>query len=813
MNKYNKALQILLTIVFIPLARTGLTKKFNFEIYNYVDIGLFLLFCVIVLLLLNFWDLKKFRNSIPEFESLKSTLLKRESIIILPPLSFESNLLAEPFVPFNFNEKVTKFQILKIFKKNRFKKVLRLLFKLEDRVIIIVGDAGTGKSTFLRFIVKESAKFSLQKKSVSIPFILNFSEFADTSESFTREKIHETLEIPKNESLTLVKYIVCIDGFNEVNLIKAHQIIKIVFAYCEQNKYLLSIIISTRTSFLSECRDLVPRLIETNIFFLNDWSHKNIKRYFKNIKPEARRLDGENIELLSNPFIASLYRRQIQTSNSKEYSGINHLIGDYLESIFQSIQNKLSNHQQTKFDSSLSMDLLFQKISFKLISNNKIKFDTIEFLQFTSQKLNALSLEVFTKVLVDFGLLINADNSGLYKFKHQIFQEFLCAKYISKDYPNLVLTKDADLFWKDVPPYVYDSLDTTIQKKKYINLLISNKDFYSAATILNKYTVPSHEQIGKQILTGVINSLGNFDSYAHSEDVVKFLFLISEKLLLREVSTLNEQVLAPEEFHYDIKLDKVTESKLDLKWRVVGRSIHLLNLAGSTKLVNLLSKKVRIVCSTHLNYHILEYCLRSGIINNLMGKLKVLFILAKLRNKQNDEIIKLYKLCIFLKSFGINSKVISFLVKGRWQQTFDFVKSRSSIENSEFFLRSFWVRNHGIECLGEYLPQEYQPNLVDLMVDLIKVEEEFEYKKEKPFYIAVYKSILRTLDKISDKKHVITQLACSTRIIHSDWAIKYFTEIIYEFKASDETFLVSLLNNPNVSTYVKSIIKRRFEYF
>jgi len=373
----------------------------------------------------------------------------------------------------------------------------------------------------------------------------------------------------------------------------------------------------------------------------------------------------------------------------------------------------------------------------------------------------------------------------------------------------------SDPYWKDVPVYMFNLLDSDAEKEHFIQKLMEASDFHTIAIILNKFPSKNYENYKKEIMDRIIFSFKQFDSYAWSDEVVRLLLPYSEEILLSEIKKINKDTVAPEELDFNIEITSKDEKHFDENWRVIGRSIPF--IAKPNSLLKTLLVCSSVIRSDHLKYHILEYILESNALNKFRSKINSFKLTNRLAKNSKNEVINLYQLYIYLKAIGFNKKVIPFISKNKWNSTLKYVKDHCDNSHTTLYLRNFWIRNHGIECLSNYLEKSNYNRFSEIVINILKLEECFFYHDYKPFYFAIHKSILISLNKLDIRnvniKEIIRNLLRSKRLANSRWAIKHLKTLIYRYDRCDLNFLDSLDNDNSISQEIKNIIKQRKEFF
>jgi hypothetical protein len=800
----------LLLAVIIPLLSNTLfeeLKSTSFSTGTLITIIILLIFLVVIL------EYLSNEKSNKEFDKLKSTILKREDTDLFPNVTHQ-NTLTEAYIDVELQTRDKKSRV-------SLKDLINTLYRYKDQVFIIQGDAGLGKSTLLRYLVKTIAQKSISKKRTVVPFLIILSEFSTLDDEQINQKLDDFLSIPNIENISPIKFVFCLDGFNEIKEESFIKILGKLTSFCERKKHLFCLMISIRPFFLKNCIKYLSKSIKINIFQIKKWSSSQIQKYLttsnKNIHFNQI---PENIQkLLDSPFVASIYLQQSLKPSKNKIERFTDLMENYLDTFFfpeygSSEYNQIINISK---EQNLTNKIFFEELAY-LMTNEKTLLFSKDLLIRCSSKTNVENdIELLLRQAENFGLILSIDDVSAeknYKFRHQIIQEYLCALYIQNDITKIPQNASSDIYWKDVPVYMFNLLNSDSEKELFIQKLIDCGNIHTVAVILNRFPSENYINYPPQIMNYIILNLKKFDSYPWSDDVVRMLSPYSEEILLNEIKKIDKDTIAPEELHSDIEISPEQEIILDENWRLIGRSIAFITESNSL-LKTLLDCSI-IIESEHLKYHILEYILKSNTLNTFRDKFNALRLTHRLAQNSKNEIINLYKLHIYLKSIGLNKKVITLLSRNKWNYTLQYVKNHCDNSHAIFYLRNFWIRNHGIECLSNYIGKSDYSKFSEIIIHILELEETFSYPNHKPFYFAIHKSTLISLNKLDIKnlkiKEIIRSLLRSKRLTNSDWAIKYLKTLIYRFDSYDSDFLNSLGNDSFISQDIKNIIEQRKEF-
>ncbi|MDR2581521.1 MAG: NACHT domain-containing protein [Fibromonadaceae bacterium] len=777
-----------------------------------------IIFILIAFVLILRHSKKENEKNSANFDKLKNTLLKSAGMELFPNLMYK-NTLTQSFVDITLQTIGKKSKI-------SLKHLINILYQPKDQAFIIQGGGGLGKSTLLRYLVITIAKESISKKKAAVPFFIALSEFNTLDDDKINLKLDNILSILDIENISIKKIVFCLDGFNEIKEESFAKILGKLHFFCERRQYPFCFVISVRPFFLNNCINCInylPRATNRTSFQIKEWSSTQITKYLTKSNKEINIKEiPQNVQkLLENPFLAFIYLQQSLKTGKSKIEKVTDLMENYLNTFFFPEPDESESDQIINIpkEQSQTNRNILEALAYFMTNKNTLFFSKDSLIRYClKMQVESSGIDLLLDKAENFGLILSIGDTPAekkYKFRHQIVQEYLCALYIRNDITKMPNNPSSDPYWKDIPIYMFNLLDSDVEKELFIQKLMVANDFHTVAEILKRFFLKSHEKYKKEIMEYIIFNFKQFDSYAWSDEVVRLLSPYSEEILLNEIKKINEDTVAPEELYFDQNISVEDENCRDENWRVIGRSIPFI-VEPNSLLKTLLADSI-VVKSEHLKYHILEYILKSNALNKFKSRVNSLILTSKLAKNSKNEIVKLYELYIYLKAIGVNKKVISFISKNKWNSTLKYVEDHCDNSQTAFYLRNFWIRNHGIECLSNYLKESNYSKFSEVVINILKLEEHFPYNDLKPFYFAIHKSILISLNKLYIRnvniEEAIRSLLRSKRLTNSRWAIKHLKTLIYRFDHHDLNFLDSLDGDNFISQEIKNIIKQRKEFF
>ncbi len=763
-----------------------------------IKIILILIFAIILIILFNVFK----KN-----HDIRSLLKERGKIPILDSCFKYQNL--------------NIYQCTKDLKKNnkvKEKYIICKLLKKKHKIVVIYGDAGFGKTTLLKYLYSTIAKKSSKKIApLIIPYLLYLSEYNHLEEDFNINKIEKNIYFVKDKTL---RHLFFLDGFNEITYSNLEIVINTIERIFKKDNF--SIVISTRPALFNYKFSTLFRSMEKFYYVIENWDKNQVSKYLLSQgipRKKSIKMPEKTLKFFQTPFIAYLFISRIENKILVNSITIFKIIEDYIENIINPsfLEEKPEGYQNYNVNTIYRTVTSGQKLKvlskLAYVNNNNTLIFSIEIL---TQILKELLLN--TDIINDF--ILEMHNSGLflsidkesYKYRHQILQEYLCSKWVICNREFLPENISSNQFWRDIPQYMFEYFNIN-EQEIFINNFIEKKDFLTATKLVKHFKGSNVKKIRKKIAAKIISSIERFDSDEKLDEVLNILKDEAEEILIQRIRDADCSIIAPEEYPIGIKFTKEEEQELDSKWRSLGRAISSLTYINSNKAIGVLFEKVSLINSNHLKYHILEYIITTNthfFFTDVSKNMKIVKII-KIMWVTTDPIISTYSLLIFFKIFKLPFVIVR---KRMWNRLFEFIKCKSDLTNSLYYLRNFWNRNHGIECLSIILTKKNYIIYEKLIIDILEKEEKFKYSNSKPFYHAIFKSILKSVYYIEKNKigyDIIFKKICySYRISKSDWALKFIDSI---FKEMDRIRLEELAKDKNINFRINGLVKHHIDYF
>ncbi len=326
--------------------------------------------------------------------------------------------------------------------KARQDTILNLTKTIPEKQMMLLGQAGMGKTTSLLFLAKEDAQKILNNnKNVLLPVYITLASFTNSNDTILKkiakrlERNEELIENYLNEG----KITLFLDGFNEILEQFQHQIIRIIQGFIDDFPNTKIIIASRPVAYEeidfkksgktpSQHRDVIPAflLLELKDNLIKDFIKKNYKgdteALFKEInsKPNLMSVlnnplylaefisiyqDGNQMPssttVITERFINKKYKREKElidtTFNQKEFANV---MGEYTQHISVDDDFGMSNPQVPYKKVKEILEKIIQEKKYNINSDNFLK--------------NAISLN----------LLVKNKQENTYYFAHQSYQDF-----------------------------------------------------------------------------------------------------------------------------------------------------------------------------------------------------------------------------------------------------------------------------------------------------------------------------------------------------------------------------------------------------
>ena len=679
--------------------------------------------------------------------------------------------------------------------------------QLQDQLVntnaqlLIVGEAGVGKTTLCHLLSKNMAGKEFPKKLVPVVLLLRNFEESDLVEPLTYlvPSLNMTIgDLLREVKRRHYKIVLFLDGLNELS---DEPRMKIAAAFGGNSAGIknLSVLVTSRTIGVSErlCGRFGNKL---QIYEQQRWGISKLRSYMRQNSLEAiSRLKNEDLDVLRLPLIASLYvRNKISVVNVPISMGC----------IFD---NLLTSVTKGKDDIDWLRSLAFEMTVTESTTTTGRELEQIvgkdKFRDFCLNMINEGVLSAIEYTSFDDKVRIQTLRKLRLMFLHQTLQEHLSATYLlynkkwkGEDIPKELST---NAFWREVPMHAINLIDqeerTGKQKaSSFICKFLERGDFWTSARLVNKLgDQETQKQIVDKINNKLLDSLSTANAYANATKAFQELGEQSEIKLthILESSTSLEKILAVPEFHMfpNEKTDKVRneygpdDESIEREWRRLGRIMTILGELGSKRLVPLLLEKLKRIESCHLTYHALESILlvlqsevcTSELFSMVKNKLESL-----MWPKHKDPIIAAY----------------ATVLVSRWQPEVDVSAKRLVSHNLAKFLRNqiertsethfndkFWQRAHGFLALAEIVtPHE--------MLEISGLALEVECNSSRTPYIGVvfegHKAVLpaittgllrmqhREVLKFKQLRKIVECMLCSDRFAESRWACAKLEDLL-----------------------------------
>lgn len=333
------------------------------------------------------------------------------------------------------------------------------------KYVAIIGNAGTGKSTLLKYIFLKSVETKYK-----IPIIVELRNLVDASQTI-EDKIGELLSISRKFSsedirqiLAKGSFLLLLDGFDEVidrNASIIRQKIEDFVDKFPENRY----IITSRPGMYIE---LLPRFVE---FKVESLTKKDIKDFISIIDPDKERNSDflnwlqrvSDTEYLSNPLMLTLLYNAFQNQGGlpQSKSFIYKVVFDTLTRQHDVISNKnfkrpsISELGRTEIEKAASVLAFTSFFKYK----NTLTEDFIREVFYRFKESNHISFDndkLIFDLRVSYNILVK-DNFD-YSFVNRELQEYLAAVYISRFEPGVKMNFYSKIVKNEFNVFAYNSL-------------------------------------------------------------------------------------------------------------------------------------------------------------------------------------------------------------------------------------------------------------------------------------------------------------------------------------------------------------------
>lgn len=371
-------------------------------------------------------------------------------------------------------------------------------FILHDQsdILLVNGEAGIGKSSFINQLYLEVANYSLKNDGDTIPIIIHAENYGSkkiSPEEWVKSQLadkYRYLDFTPALFNPNIKVVFLIDAINDIQYSDYNDFenkIDMWSNYIQEsfNKYKnLKFVISSRyLDFLSSFE-----IGNYKRLYLQPFDEEQIKDFICNkVTNSSEIIDlinfvNKNIEL---PFLKiPFFLNKIIESELSEIKNKTSVIDVFLKSIFQKNNKFIKNRKiQTEHLGQINFDIKFEKITF-LDALSKLAFDNQN-----KNKMDISDKEIRDLLCEDSQQFIDlAKNNSIFskngkKFIHPIFQEYFSAKYIfntlSDEYTiSSIFPFSSDIKNVQALKHVYNFIT---DKKIFLEFLLKNQRYEAAA--------------------------------------------------------------------------------------------------------------------------------------------------------------------------------------------------------------------------------------------------------------------------------------------------------------------------------------------
>src|ERR1043166_1441889 len=316
-----------------------------------------------------------------------------------------------------------------------------ILSDAEHRKLALLGNFGTGKSTFCRKYAHDLAVAYKKGKPVRIPILISLSDF--DSKLHIQELILNTLQFRYNLNITrticqelqrIGRFLLLFDGFDEMasrvdvdtireNLRDINKVSEI-----RENKFILT----CRTHFFRD-RVQADILTDFDILYIPEWGERELKEYLQKRfgaqwKPYLERISGtHNLpELAQTPLFLEMIVETLPQ------------LGDEVKRVelYQTYTDKWIQEQSLRKGARLLTEQRSQfvkELAMKLYLEGKLSCHHSEFVPLLRQRFeidDAAQMDYLRSDVQTCTFLIR-DGKGNYSFRHKSFMEFFVAQTLA----------------------------------------------------------------------------------------------------------------------------------------------------------------------------------------------------------------------------------------------------------------------------------------------------------------------------------------------------------------------------------------------
>lgn len=321
--------------------------------------------------------------------------------------------------------------------------VTKRLLNEDHNKLALLGNFGTGKSTFCRKYAHDLALLYKQDQTIRIPIVINLSDY--DSKIHIQQLILNTLQFRYNINITYTicqelqrigRFLLIFDGFDEMatrvdpetvreNIREINKVADI-----SENKF----IVTCRTHFFRD-RVQAEVLTDFDILFIPEWGETELKEYLQKRfgaewEEQLARISGtHNLpELAQTPLFLDMIVETLPK------------LGDQVKrhELYQVYTDNWIRDQSKRKGARLSADQRSQfvtELAIKLYIEDKLSCHHKEFIPIIQQRFevdDAAQMDYFRSDVQTCTFLVR-DRNGNYGFRHKSFMEFFVARNLAQE--------------------------------------------------------------------------------------------------------------------------------------------------------------------------------------------------------------------------------------------------------------------------------------------------------------------------------------------------------------------------------------------
>lgn len=674
-----------------------------------------------------------------------------------------------------------------------------LITKRSTDVVVVVGEAGVGKSTTCRLLCRDL----VQSRSATnvAPFLIPLGQLK-RHESFTDYLDRLVIGGSFKDLATAAKssgrrLIVFLDGLNE----QPHSIVNSVLAWTRR------LIRSQATTVMMTSRPLIAVADlwpddNVRLFELQRWTREQLVKFFErnDAIDFVSQLPQEALDCLRLPLLASLViRRPESSAELRSFNTLidvfEYLLAQFLKSAAEKKKGRNVSASTVRLKSNYRKYL--SALAHQMTANRTIMIEgkTLESLLLPADQPHFKSI---LANLINSGLIRSASNlialdpaatkrelrTVEIGFLHQSFQEYLTAQHLKPNWKTkLPADVSHDAFWREIPIYLVRSLaGSSSRQQDFASSFLNGKspDFLTAARLSRAIEDPGISKLVRdEVLARLLRNITRPNLYAFA--IETFIALgdagrhgLRQCLLRAQVN----KVVSRFETHL---IEANGASADEDAWRPLGRSIYLLGELGDFWLVEYLDHHLEEFSSLHLLYHIGEALLtlaRRAEITDALRK-QVTQIADRLARLPHRDAVTIGYADAIRRSCGAKSRR-QVQLAGRLRE---FLIAQKTTARTHF-KDEFWRRAHGAEAFAELTTPKDGVQVLKL---LFEAEELADYSgHDEVGYNQVQSSILKSMLRLrnssdaesADWRALLEAVFMSRRVAANAWACRHLEYLL-----------------------------------